>query len=91
MKEAMIRLLYMAMVGVLLGCQSSSTSETFVLPDPNDTSPAEGAAFTASSMHFRKPMPDHSTWQPVDFYYKECSAAGEQVYYSKTSYVCNGP
>jgi hypothetical protein len=40
---------------------------------------------------FRKPMPDRRDFKPWEFYYKHWSESGNQVYYSKTSYDCNGP
>ena len=64
-----------------------------MLPDSNEDSIAEGSAFTASSMHFRKPMPTHSREEPNnwEFYFKHCSMNGNESYFSKTSYDCSGP
>lgn len=76
------------------GCAStdkSGTTPTMTLPDPDAASQADGAAFTADSMHFRKPMPSHSDWRPMEFYFKHCSEIGEEAYFSKTSYECTTP
>ncbi len=60
-----------------------------MLPDRDDHSTADGAAYTADSMNFRKEMPSHSDWSPTPFYYKHCSEVGPGSFYSKTSYECS--
>ncbi|MGE0528836.1 MAG: hypothetical protein AB7P49_17360 [Bdellovibrionales bacterium] len=62
-----------------------------MLPESDTASTAPGEAFTATGMHFRKPMPDRREWKPWEFYYKHCASSGEGSYYSKTSYTCSGP
>lgn len=69
------------------GCQSTSH---YLMPLGDENSQAEGAAYTAEGMHFRKPMP-RRTDQPVEFYYKHCSENSERSYVSKTSYSCTEP
>lgn len=87
-----MRWLLIAVMGILvLGCQTEPKPRTQLMKDFDEGSTARGEAYTADSMHFRKAMPDHSDWQPTDFYYKHCSEVGEQYYFSKTSYECSSP
>lgn len=77
---------------IMTGCASSSKGETtMMLPDRDAASSADGAAYTADSMHFGKPMPSRPNWKPMEFYYKHCTEADNKSYYSKTDYDCNGP
>ena len=84
--------LLLAIFLTLTACASGSksTETTMMLPDPDGASQAEGAAYAADSMHFRKPMPSRPDWKPMDFYYKHCNEIDEKAYYSKTSYECSG-
>jgi hypothetical protein len=83
------RVVFGLFVLLVLGCQTQSKETTMILPDRDDESTAHGSAYTADSMHFRKPMPSHPDWRPAEFYFKECTQIGEKVYYSKTSYECS--
>lgn len=74
------------------GCATDETgTDTGMLADTDESSTAEGAAYTADSMHFRKEMPKRSSNTPLDFYYKHCTEMNEASFYSKTSYDCSGP
>ena len=61
------------------------------MKDFDGASHAQGEAYTADAMLFRKPMPDHSDSKPMDFYFKHCSEIGDESYFSKTSYECTTP
>ncbi|MCB9026591.1 MAG: hypothetical protein H6625_09765 [Bdellovibrionaceae bacterium] len=73
------------------GCSSSGTQGTIGQEDYDENNTAIGAAYRVDAMHIRRPMPSHSDWKPMQFYFKHCSEIGEKVYYSKTSYECTGP
>ena len=60
------------------------------MPLGGENSKAHPAAYSGESMYFRKPMPAHSDWEPVDFYFKQCTEVDSKVHYSKTSYECEG-
>lgn len=70
---------------------SGCASDPYMWPDTDAGSPAHGDAYAADAMHFRKPMPDRREHKSWDFYYKHCSMNGQETYFSKTSYDCNGP
>lgn len=74
-----------------ISSSSKSNESTMMLPDPDGASQAEGAAYTADAMHFRKSMPSRPDWKPMDFYFKHCNGVDAKSYYSKTSYDCSGP
>lgn len=77
-------------------CQSGSKPDSanrygetsVLLPELSYESDAEGAAYTADSMHPRTPIPSRPDWRPMEFYFKECSLIGDLPYYSKTAYHC---
>lgn len=71
----------------LTGCGSTSH---YLMPLGDENSQAEGAAYTADGMHFRKPMP-YRPDQQFEFYYKHCHPNSERSYVSKTSYSCTDP
>ncbi|MGE0762010.1 MAG: hypothetical protein AB7N80_01905 [Bdellovibrionales bacterium] len=90
----MKRLVIFSILVFLCACSSSPTKPgetTMWLPDQDGASTAEGAAYTADSMHFRKPMPSRPNWKPMEFYFKHCNEIDEKPYYSKTAYECSGP
>ena len=60
------------------------------MPESDLDSTARPEAF-AGDMAIRKVMPDRRGQKPWEFYYKHCSVNGNEVFYSKTSYDCNGP
>ncbi len=61
------------------------------MPYTDGDSSAPAAAYAADNFTFRKNMPDRRGGKPWAFYYKHCSEAGSQAYFSKTSYDCSGP
>jgi hypothetical protein len=85
-------------VSVTVACQTAGVAgdskpepSTFMMPDPDEASTAHGSAYTADSMHYRKPMPSHSDWKPAEFYFKHCSQVdSEKPWFSKTAYTCSG-
>ena len=93
-----MRVLALALAGLLVGCASSSSgrgpsssAEPYYLPVSDENSGARWEAFSADSMYTRQPMPDHRDSKPWEFYFKHCSDNGNGSYYSKTSYDCSGP
>lgn len=85
-----MRLFFLLFISLsLLGCASSSERE--FIPELDGGNQAPGAAYTGDSMHFRKEMPLHKDWRPLEFYYKHCAGIGDLPYYSKTAYECSGP
>lgn len=91
-------LLYLGVLQISVGCTTARTVKpsaprsektVFWIPDFDDQNSAPGAAFTADSMHFRKPMPIQPDWKPMEFYVKHCSQIDSRVHYSKTSYECS--
>jgi hypothetical protein len=56
--------------------------------EARDASQADGAAFGADSMTFRKHMPNRPK-NNFHFYYKDCWLTEGARPYSKTSYYCN--
>lgn len=74
----------------LLACSSSGSNREFI-PELDGNNSAPGAAFTADGMHFRKEMPLHKDWRPLEFYFKQCAQIDEKPYYSKTAYECSKP
>lgn len=87
-----IKLLFIAasIVG-FVGCASMDDDNHGYLPESDTASEADGAAFAADSMMFRKSMPRHANSQPLDFYYKHCTQMSEAAFYSKSSYECSAP
>ncbi len=77
------------------GSSSSSGSggDSFMLPESDSESIAQGDAFTGAAMHFRKSMPARkpTAEQQWDFYFKHCSMNDNATHFSKTSYDCTGP
>lgn len=73
------------------GCASDGTSSDGYMAESDAGSTADGAAFTADSMHFRKEMPKRPESTRLDFYYKHCTEMNEASFYSKTSYDCSTP
>lgn len=61
------------------------------LPESDTYNQAPGHAYTADSMHIRKPMPIRRDWRPMEFYYRHCSQESlrERPYASKTAYTCS--
>lgn len=64
-----------------------------MIPESDSESTADGEAFTAAAMHFRKRMPARkpTVEQDWEFYFKHCAMNGNESYFSKTSYDCSGP
>lgn len=91
LKALQLRLVVLgfALLG-LSACSSSGTNREYI-PELDGGSTAPGAAFTADGMHFRKEMPLHKDWKPLEFYFKHCTEIGEKPYFSKTSYECTAP
>ena len=75
----------------LVSCVSSGPHKREFIPELDLANKAPGAAYTSESMHFRKEMPLHKDWRPVEFYFKSCEEGGDKPYYSKTSYECTYP
>lgn len=88
---AVLLALGLALVLWASSCFADSDEKTMMLPETDTENQATGAAFAADSMHFRRPMPSHPNWKPLEFYFKHCTEIGQRAYYSKTSYDCTGP
>jgi len=87
-----IKLLFGSLlVFVVVSCASMDDGDYGYLPESDTASTADGAAFTADSMMFRKGMPQHADAKPLEFYYKSCTKMNEAAFYSKTSYECSAP
>jgi hypothetical protein len=90
-------ILSLVFVSTATACRSGSKYESsdrfgetqILLPERSYESNAEGAAYTADSMHPRIPIPSRPDWRPMEFYFKECSLIGDLPYYSKTAYQCS--
>lgn len=76
---------------VVVGCASMDDGDYGYLPESDTASTADGAAFTADSMMYRKGMPQHADAKPLEFYYKTCTKMDGAAFYSKTSYECSAP
>ncbi len=79
---------FMGIIAVLALGACASEPKTIGFEDYDDNSKAHGAAYRADAMHTRRPMPSHSDWKPLPFYFKHCTEIGEASFYSKTSYIC---
>ncbi|MCB0411343.1 MAG: hypothetical protein KDD22_02385 [Bdellovibrionales bacterium] len=80
--------LFLGLLLSQLACGCASTSTSSMIPELDGGSQAVGAAYAGDSMHFRKSMPLHQDWRPMEFYFKECSLIDDKPYYSKTAYSC---
>ena len=74
-----------------VGSCASRQLDTIGQEDFDQENTAHGAAFLVDALRIRRPMPAHSDWKPVEFYYKHCEETSPRVHYSKTSYACTGP
>lgn len=72
-------------------CVVGCASEPYLMPESDENSRAPGYAWTGAGMYTRKPMPDRRDSKPWEFYYKHCSAAGEDSPFSGKSFECSGP
>jgi len=72
---------------ILAGC----ASEPYLMPETDDLSRASGYAWTGAGMYTRKPQPDRRDPKPWEFYYKHCSAAGDDSPFAGKSFECSGP
>ena len=77
----------LVLFSLLAGCASGSNTAPHSVGDGQ----MMGMQDAGDGFTFRKAMPDRRDFKPWEFYYKHCSEAGPQVYYSKTSYDCTGP
>ncbi|MDC0980467.1 hypothetical protein OAQ84_01890 [Bdellovibrionales bacterium] len=66
---------------------------TMPMRDYDEDSKARGAAYVTDAMHVRRPMPSHSDWKPLEFYYKHCTKSGDdKAHYPKAdTFECSGP
>ena len=77
----------MSLMLMLTGCASS---DSYTWPESPDGA-ADGDAYAAEAMHFRKEMPKRANPRTWEFYYKHCALNGNESHYSKSSYSCSGP
>jgi hypothetical protein len=83
-----LKLLALPFFILLLSCQSTGG---WKMPDTDDGSHANSAAYAADSMMFRKDMPHRDPSSDWEFYYKHCSMNGQRDIYTRDMYDCSGP
>lgn len=75
------------------GCASTDSRPSYGSETPwvYDGSSADGAAYAAEAFTFSKPSQRRRPSTARAFYFKNCSLDDGKVFYSKTSYQCDGP
>jgi hypothetical protein len=76
---------------LIFGLSACASKRGWRMPDFDDGSTADAAAYGADGMYIGKEMPHRPDFKPWEFYYKHCSVNGDEAFYSKTSYDCAGP
>ncbi|MCB0421846.1 MAG: hypothetical protein KDD61_12675 [Bdellovibrionales bacterium] len=93
------------LIGTLVGVISCTSAQrnpdgtypqsqaTIPFQDYDEGSQAHPASYVIDAMHVRRPMPSHSDWRPLEFYYKHCSRIDdEKPYYPRSvQFECTGP
>jgi hypothetical protein len=88
----LMRALLICAIGSICSCAGRNPDGTYpqkqkTIPfqDYDENTNAHHGAYVIDAMHVRRPMPSHSEWKPIEFYYKHCTTIDSHAHYPKTN------